>query len=160
MPYKNEINKTQITAKAKIAAIIIKKIELVHSASAAFLQRKFNLLSAGSKRFVFFLFLFISSSACIFLLATSFSNPHTNTVIIKPIAFPKHIILDGRPGHSTAALLKPAELGKINGFRNYMDSLRKTASGKAIADSILKARPGLMDSISALEQLYHNISLK
>lgn len=41
-------------------------------------------------------------------------------------------------------------------FRNYMDSLSATHSGRRQRDSILKHHPGLMDSIARLEQLINH----
>lgn len=41
---------------------------------------------------------------------------------------------------------------QIKQFRNYMDSLKQNAKNEY--DSILQARPGLMDSVQMLEQIY------
>ena len=47
---------------------------------------------------------------------------------------------------------------KVLVFRNYMDSLKANASKNY--DSILKARPGLMDSIRAIEGIYYSQKIK
>lgn len=49
-----------------------------------------------------------------------------------------------------------AEIGEIERFSRYMDSLSQTAGGKRIYDSICKARPGLLDSVAAVERIYNN----
>jgi hypothetical protein len=49
---------------------------------------------------------------------------------------------------------------KIQQFRFYIDSLASDKSGKAILDSILKIRPGLIDSLTALETMHQLQKLK
>jgi hypothetical protein len=39
-------------------------------------------------------------------------------------------------------------------FRHYLDSLQQTGNGRLTRDSILKQRPGLMDSLDMLERMY------
>lgn len=43
---------------------------------------------------------------------------------------------------------------KLQQFRHYLDSLRHAQSGKLMYDSIVHARPGLLDSIAILENIY------
>ncbi len=47
-----------------------------------------------------------------------------------------------------------AEYLKVKEFYNYMDSLANTAAGRKVRDSILDARPGLLDSIASIEAYY------
>jgi hypothetical protein len=42
---------------------------------------------------------------------------------------------------------------RLKKFRKYMDSLAVSESGKKISDSLLRQRPGLLDSLSQLEEL-------
>lgn len=46
------------------------------------------------------------------------------------------------------------EYNMIRAFHRYLDSLGSTADGQALRDSLLKGRPGLMDSIVAIEKMY------
>jgi hypothetical protein len=46
------------------------------------------------------------------------------------------------------------EYNMIRAFHQYLDSLGNTADGQAIRDSLLNGRPGLMDSIVAIEKMY------
>jgi hypothetical protein len=55
-----------------------------------------------------------------------------------------------------AAVPDSTVLGNVAAFRRYMDDLRSTPAGSRVRDSILRARPGLMDSINAIESLYKN----
>jgi hypothetical protein len=45
-------------------------------------------------------------------------------------------------------------LAAVRRWRQWMDSLRTTAGGVAIYDSILLARPGLLDSAQEVEEFY------
>lgn len=47
---------------------------------------------------------------------------------------------------------------QLQGFKRYMDSLKTNKS--KLYDSILIARPGLMDSVLVLEQIYNSQKLK
>src|SRR5687767_12182579 len=47
---------------------------------------------------------------------------------------------------------------RINSFKKYMDSLSKSSQARLVYDSILKARPGLMDSIQIIEEIYYSQS--
>jgi hypothetical protein len=46
------------------------------------------------------------------------------------------------------------EFQRIENFKSYLDSLAKTNAGKRIFDSIIANRPGLIDSLSIVENLY------
>jgi len=46
------------------------------------------------------------------------------------------------------------ELLKIRAFRKYMDSLTLTENGRRKRDSIITARPGLLDSVASIEAFY------
>jgi hypothetical protein len=45
---------------------------------------------------------------------------------------------------------------QIEAFHTYMDKLTLTQGGRKIRDSLLKARPGLLDSIKIVESMYNN----
>lgn len=52
------------------------------------------------------------------------------------------------------AIVTPRDLDRLNRFTRYMDSLARSPSGKAAYDSIMRARPGLLDSARNTIQLY------
>lgn len=45
---------------------------------------------------------------------------------------------------------------QLSAFRQYMAELEKSEAGRKTRDSLLRARPGLMDSIAIAETLYTN----
>lgn len=48
------------------------------------------------------------------------------------------------------------EITKIHLFKQRMDSLNKTKSGKLKTEQLFKRRPGLFDSLEMVEQLYYS----
>lgn len=79
----------------------------------------------------------------------------TDRVFIERMAFPQRIV---RPKVDTAkkanTVLSESLFWKINRFKKYLDSLKKTEAGKARYDSIVKTSGGLLDSMQLLEQFY------
>jgi hypothetical protein len=62
----------------------------------------------------------------------------------------------GDASSNDVAIVSPSAYMKMRAFRRYMDSLKRTAAGKLEYERIMKARPGLMDSVLFLEELYHS----
>lgn len=57
---------------------------------------------------------------------------------------------------SPAALPDTLLLKQIQAFKSYLQNLEASESGRKTRDSLLRARPGLMDSISMAETLLNN----
>jgi hypothetical protein len=114
---------------------------------AAWMQQQTERLSAKGKLFMLIIFCAITTTGSIALIYKSFSgrNPiHNDIGLIQIPVLPKQ----GKSGSPDKGITE-----RINRFRNYMDSLAKDQNGIKTYDSILLAHPGLMDSISTLEQL-------
>jgi len=124
-----------------------------------YLQRKTNHLSTNTKRVYLFLFclLFGSTSVCVCIKAITNKE---NTLKIHPIAvsgFSSEIndeIIAEEP------VITQKEMMHIEEFKNYMDSLKQSDTGKYLYDSIISARPHLIDSILFLEKMYQIQSSK
>jgi hypothetical protein len=74
---------------------------------------------------------------------------------VNSIRAPTHVVENGDAASSKRLIVPDKVMKDIIRFRNYLDSLSRSAAGKLIADSILKRRPGLPDSIQQLEEIYH-----
>jgi hypothetical protein len=48
------------------------------------------------------------------------------------------------------------EFQRIENFKIYLDSLVESKAGKRIYDSVIAHRPGLIDSLSILENVYQS----
>lgn len=80
--------------------------------------------------------------------------PRENKKLIIPgqVAVPKHFDKTGEPLDDEVLVVSPVLYKRLQEFRSYMDSLR--VYSKQVYDSIMHARPGLMDSVFFLEQIY------
>jgi hypothetical protein len=77
---------------------------------------------------------------------------------IEPVKVPRHIDKSGDDWVHSEILVDEETYHKIQAFKNYMDSLQKHE--KQSYDSIMRERPGLMDSVVMLEEIYNSQQLK
>jgi len=88
---------------------------------------------------------------CSSLIAFSFKKGNVATFKMGSIQRPLTAVTAKSP--FPADVSKKALLPIIR-FQNYLDSLAGTPDGKRQRDSLLKLRPGLMDSLETVERLY------
>lgn len=101
--------------------------------------------------FTCFVLLFGGSAAAVIWQA--FRRPAA-TVRVKSIVIPDHILIPEQESHKEQALTR-TEINHIRSFRLYLDSLQQTGNGKTVYDSIARHRPGLLDSLAFLEEVYN-----
>lgn len=149
-------NKTDVTEQHvwqdKAAVKIYKIIHEVQTGFASFMSKKLNHLS-NKKRKTFFILLFIlMGGLSVYQIVHGIISKSaiSNTVKIDKINFPIYAY-ESSIGRIE---IPKKDYESIVSFRHYMDSLKKGLNGKYQYDSILQARPGLMDSVQVLEQLY------
>lgn len=124
---------------------------------AVWMQRTSRRLSLKTKIVMLLLFCLLAGSFSIYLIADSLLGRQANrTVKITPIKHPGYAKLSGNERTEASIVIDQREYQKIHRFRLYIDSLANTASGKRIRDSIFKQRPGLMDSIEFIENIYQS----
>ena len=121
---------------------------------ADYLNGKTEKISKRSKLTWLLLFCFVFGGSSVFLIVRGLDNK-TAKIQIERMSFPAYVI-----SYDTTIDFVPLPVLTGNGYRNIqrfkqlMDSLQLTATGKIKYDSICKARPGFMDSISFVEQIY------
>ncbi len=71
---------------------------------------------------------------------------------VQQVDVPKHFNKSGDESVVAEPMVDEVTCQQIKDFRHYMDSLKQNK--KIEYDSILQARPGLMDSVQMLEQIY------
>jgi hypothetical protein len=110
------------------------------------------------KRFKLILvFFFISAGGySIYLIANSVFSPERvqQSFEIQQMDIPKHFNKTGDETVMPEATVDEQTYLQIQEFRKYMDSLKLNRANEY--DSILQARPGLMDSVLMLEQIYYS----
>lgn len=82
-----------------------------------------------------------------------FTTDHIARPNITPIA-------GFEPSVPTKTVIADNGASSIARYRRYMDSLARSPAGKHIYDSIMRHRPGLYDSIKALEAQYKSKTKK
>lgn len=82
---------------------------------------------------------------CCYQVADAFKENAKPVIWITPIPSPRHLEKDSQPPRA----LPPLVIENIRRFQKYMDTVNHR-----VRDSILHARPGLLDSISEIEQIY------
>jgi len=120
---------------------------------AGWMQRRFEQLPRNGKVTVMLLGLLLAGSYCGLLILGGISGKAKSVVSISPIRVLEHI---GSTAKIATPVISSDEYEKIHRFRRYMDSLARSPSGRVYFDSIIQARPGLLDSITIVEQLYYS----
>ncbi len=105
---------------------------------------------------VLFTFIVFTGGCSIYLIVNSFSNNKSKNITITPITKPTNLIPSKEKSRELNAIISKTELEKITSFRKYMDSLGHSPTGKKTHDSIVLNRPGLLDSLTIVENYYYS----
>jgi len=99
------------------------------------------------------LFVLSTSTYSVYLAVSAITEKDGILITVTPIKKPRYTTEMGETDKE-AAEVSEAEYRRIKRFMVYMDSLARSPSGKSLYDSINSHRPGLMDSLQLIEQLY------
>lgn len=105
------------------------------------------------------LFILLGTSCSVYLIVHALSGNSNTPVSISRIKKPAHV---AETGEASNAEVQDAgvEYVRVRQFRLYMDSLARSPSGSIIYDSIIRSRPGLMDSVRFIETYYQQLKQK
>ena len=149
----HEENKSTISDKVagKIAGAGIKMQKLF----AEKMNNTFMKVEIKRLKGLLVLFCLCAGGYSIYLIADSIISPDKkqNGFKIKQMDVPKHLDKTGDESLNPDAYVDEETFQRIQNFKGYMDSLKRNKSSEH--DSILQARPGLMDSVQMLEEIYH-----
>lgn len=106
------------------------------------------------------LFCVCSIGYTFYLLTTTFSGKRLYFLPGTTLTKPPHFVSSGNNNCKDAAFMTLEEYQKIHPFKTYMDSLARSPPERKAHDSILLKRPGLMDSILYIENLYNSKNKK
>lgn len=123
---------------------------------AQWLERKTAHFSRLNWIVILFSFIVFTGGCSMYLIVTSFSGNTTKNITVIPITKPTNSVALKEKDIELKTIISKVELEKINHFRRYMDSLERSPTGKKIHDSIVLCRPGLLDSLSILENYYYS----
>ncbi|MDX9880548.1 MAG: hypothetical protein RBS73_00690 [Prolixibacteraceae bacterium] len=151
-PIQNKRQKEeQKTSKGSLAAGILYK--RIRSAWAAWMARRTAGFTRSTWRILLSLFVVLFGGYSVYLAVNGFTARQAKSISITPIKIPRHATQTGDTPKA-APQLSEAGYSRIRQFRIYMDSLARSPTGKATYDSIIKHRPGLMDSVRFIENQY------
>ena len=127
-------------------------IHQMQTGFASFMSKKLNHLTVKKRKAFFILLFILIGGLSIHQIVQGIISKSAigNTVKIDKINFPAHDSKSNIEGIKVTE----RDYQSIASFKHYMDSLNKSLNGKYQYDSILQARPGLIDSVQVLEQLY------
>jgi hypothetical protein len=154
MHFKKNSEHNSYLLKDRIATAIAGFLVSLQSCFAQAIGAKTNALSLKAKWLWLFFFCLLFGGFSIYVFVGAFRD-RRNAVKPSQISVPKYY---DRTETRIEPLVSDRDIKRIYSFKKYMDSLRGPQEGKIVYDSILKARPGLMDSIQAVEQLYYSQS--
>lgn len=125
------------------------KVEGYQRRYADYLNRKVAGWSAFRVKVVLVVFIlcYVSVTALVLINAASSSD---SRIRVQPIYQPRNVISPDAKDYETEPVYMT---GRIRRFRKYLDSLKADMAGKAVYDSIVAARPGLIDSLTQIEAL-------
>lgn len=121
---------------------------------ANWLERK----TANFTRLNWMLFLLsftvLTTSCSLYVLVNSFSSSQLKSITVLPISKPTNAVYLKEKSAERKEIISKTEYEKITSFRKYMDSLGRSPTGKKTYDSIVSDRPGLLDSLTIIENYY------
>lgn len=113
------------------------------------MQRLDSKCSLRQKKVIIIIFCTVGSLYCGSILISAFSDQHYPS----PATIPTTPIIKASPPDPLShARLSNDDSTAIRGFRSLIDSMLKSAEGKAVLDSLQTARPGLLDSFYTMER--------
>jgi hypothetical protein len=123
---------------------------------AGFLNRKTVKLSTVGKKVFLIAVCLVFGGMSLYLMVKPFWHPTKLDTSLKPkaISVPEHANKTGDENLYPHVLVTEEDMKDVRNFKRYMDSLKNSVNGRPLFDSILKARPGLMDTVGMLEELY------
>lgn len=130
---------------------------LIHSQAVitSYLNRKAEMLSTRGKKVFLISVCAILGGLSLYTTIDSLLKPRATRAMPKvSITVLRHTYNDDERNRANPSITKN-EYAKIRRFQQYMDSLKTTPSGKLLYDSIVSARPGLIDSVKMFVSMYN-----
>ena len=154
----NQVHRNMNLKTDMIAQALANKCIRAQYKLASVIQAKSEKLSLNTKRFIVIAFSAISFSCCVYLVVKSFLGNQDINISITPIKVPEQVVQNENSRVSQSTGVSKNEFEKVKKFRGYIDSLTASSSGRRIYDSIYKNRPGLIDSLAVIENIYKSQS--
>nr|WP_199077425.1 hypothetical protein [Pedobacter sp. ASV19] len=133
----------------KVSVKIFRVLYRLQCRWAAWMDARVNRLSGKAKMALLLAFSLLMISISVLVALTAVTGKRKISIDTK-LHLPHLEDHQQQPGTG----LPVAVMGRIKRYKAYLDSLGTTATGQKTRDSLLRARPGLLDSIRSLEKVY------
>jgi hypothetical protein len=130
-------------------------IQAAQNRFASYLQMKTNDLTNSRKKMLLLLFTLLFGGSSIAVMCYSFMTVNV-PVQSSAITFPKYSPVNKPKFHLQDSLITHSEYDRIGQFKHYLEQLQEDAACKKIYDSLVQARPYLLDSIHKVDSIYLN----
>ena len=138
--------------KDKVAARVAKLLLKIQVKFSEFMSACVSKVSPKRLRLLLVVFCLLGGGFSIYLITSSIFQDEIGGFKIEKINVPK--VYDGGNNLRSEQVVDEEIYKAIERFEWFMDSLRGSQMGLELRDSILKLRPGLMDSLELLKQIY------
>lgn len=147
-------------AQEKLAKSIVSAFIRFQQRWADVMQQHTERLSRNAKLIILSLFCLTAGSISIYFIASSTTSHRASSFTVFHLKKPPYALKSGDENAKALAIITKNEYKKITRFRFYMDSLARSPTGKQLYVSIISQRPGLMDSILLVENIYQTQNKK
>jgi hypothetical protein len=121
---------------------------------ARLLSERWEPLHTRTKKMLLACFCLCFGSLCIIAMVSGFRREALSLPMPRQVRLPPRSLESGEPPPQVNGL-SPAVEDRIEGFHRYLDSLRVHPETKHEYDSLVRSRPGLIDSLLTIERTYH-----
>ncbi|CAN5397322.1 hypothetical protein BH10BAC2_BH10BAC2_46510 [soil metagenome] len=157
--FKKHKSLKQSASQQRISEKIINRWMQTKQKWSLYLQAKTEHFSVQSKKTTLIAFCILFGGLSMYLIINSFTDKNKNNLFsIHPITMPAYTNQAGDEKLNRDKIISKEEYEHIQSFKLYMDSLQSSSKGKALYDSMMQARPQLMDSIHLVENMYQSQS--
>lgn len=149
--------KTSQPVKEKAAKGIAQFLLRTQSKFADVMSNQTKHIPSKKMKIILIAFCLLGGGVSLYLTLEAVLKPDREQPAFKidPVSVPKHYDRSGDEELRSDQYGDKETYQQIESFEQYMDSLQGTATGIKTRDSILQARPGLMDSIRMLKEIYN-----
>lgn len=142
----------------KAATRVVRSMLLIQNKFANIMNKGFSKLNPSKRKIAVIFFSLIGAGLSIYYICEAIIGVKKENVVEKIGSFEIPKQFNPREETHSEVFLDEETWNKVQSFKHYMDSLKSVNSPEYYI--IMAARPGLMDSIHALEQIYYSQKMK
>lgn len=149
-----QVDESKPSVSDKVAGKIAGAGIKVQTAFSNKMNKFFENMNSRRLKALLVLFIVCGGGYSVYLLVAAIVNPQKTNFRIEQVDIPKHFNKAGDEQIAPDAHIDDETYYNIQTFKKTMDSLKQFR--KKEYDSIIHERPGLLDSVQMLEQIYHS----